>query len=746
MNQRKLFAAAVIATLGLVGLTDRVDASPATPAKAASQAAKLDGKLAARAARGPAGKSRTIVVLKPGCDATADYEKAGGRRGRRLGIINADVVEVPNGQLAKLAASRCVKEIHWDRPTKGENNRTAVTVGARAVQYQMGFNGAGVGVAVIDSGITPWHDDLTYFGWNNAVQTVNGQRLVQFVDFVNGQTLPYDDNGHGSHVAGIILGNGLDSFGARAGIAPAANLVSLKVLDHNGGGVISNVIAALDWVVANRVTHRIKVVNLSVGAGVYQSYWTDPLTLAAKRVVDAGVVVVTAAGNLGRHANGREQFGAITAPGNAPWVLTVGASSHQGTSARPDDVLTGYSSRGPTAFDYTAKPDVVAPGTGSVSLAVAGSTLYNAYPQSLLNGSWWMPDKPYLSLTGTSMSAPVVAGTVALMMQANPSLTPNLAKAIIQYTAQNYGYHALKQGAGFLNAQGAVTLAQYLYTAQPGSAYPSDAAWSKSIIWGTHRLKNGVITANGSAYGLNVVWGAARDGEGDDVVWGTTCPATDPECDNVVWGSSENCDPALDPECDNIVWGTSGECDPALDPECDNIVWGTTCAEGDPECDNVVWGSECGGADCDNIVWGTTCDPQLDPECDNIVWGTTCNPQLDPECDNIVWGTTCDPALDPECDNIVWGTAIALDVPLYDDPDALVAIDELAYELLFGVPPSFDLVLATMQTSIGIDGLSSLTWFKTILVPETTTEPTATSSTDTSTAATSTTMTAGGGF
>ena len=192
---------------------------------------------------------------------------------------------------------------------------------------------------------------------------------------MNGRTTAYDDNGHGSHVAGIILGNGYDTAGARAGIAPAANLVSLKVLDANGGGYISDVIAALDWAVKNKAAYNIRVINLSVGAAVTESYNTDPLTLAAKRAVNAGIVVVTTAGNFGKNAQGKPQYGAITAPGNAPWVLTVGAYSHKGTVTRIDDKMAPYSSHGPTNVDFDAKPDVVAPGTGIVSLARPGQHL-----------------------------------------------------------------------------------------------------------------------------------------------------------------------------------------------------------------------------------------------------------------------------------------------------------------------------------------------------------------------------------
>jgi serine protease AprX len=111
--------------------------------------------------------------------------------------------------------------------------------------------------------------------------------------------------------------------------------------------------------------YNIRVVNLSVGAPILESYWTDPLTLAAKKVVDLGVVVVAASGNLGKNAQGQLQYGGITAPGNAPWVVTVGASSTEGTLARSDDTMASYSSAGPTRIDYAAKPDLVAPGTGT---------------------------------------------------------------------------------------------------------------------------------------------------------------------------------------------------------------------------------------------------------------------------------------------------------------------------------------------------------------------------------------------
>jgi len=663
-----------MASICLFGLTATVDAASKKADKAprindwsrkTTDHPKLDRKLNHRADKGGSGTSRVIVTVKPGYDIGDAVAKLGGKRGRKLDIVSGEVIELPNFVLRKLADNPAVADIHWDRPAGGKMNRVAVVEGARAVQETYGYDGAGVGVAVIDSGVTPWHDDLTYRGSNPAVKVVGNQRVTKFVDFVNGRLTAYDDNGHGTHVAGIIAGNGYDTLGARAGMAPAANLVSLKVLDDHGAGYISNVIGALDWAVKNKAAYNIRVINLSVGASITESYQTDPLCLAAKRAVDAGIVVVTAAGNLGHNAAGKTQYGGITAPGNAPWVLTVGAYSHEGTITRTDDVMGGYSSRGPTAIDFIAKPDVVATGTGVVSLASPGSTFYSTKSAYLLNGVLKTASKPYLSLTGTSMAAPVVAGTVALMLQANPKLTPNLVKGIIEYTAQNYRYDALTQGAGFLNAKGAVDLAKFLGSPKAGQLYPNSSAWGKTILWGNHKIQRGVIKPAGSAWALSTVWGAAATMEGDNIVWGTACPNVN--CNSVVWGTA-----AMDSdnivwgtfakEGDNIVWGTF------LRGEADNIVWGTACRTG--ECDNIVWGSQCEGANCEAVVWGASV---AENELDNIVWGT----QM--ESDNIVWGTS------GEMENIVWGTSSETDnvtwgcsgeeTPVFDDPDVPSVFD-----------------------------------------------------------------------
>ena len=639
---------------------------------------KLDAILRQRATQ-LTGRSRVIVEFKSERDVRVFGR---GAAGRPVGA-NAQVGEIDNRLLVTVAADARVARVMIDRPAFATLDRTSRAVGGTSARSEFRVNGSGVGVAIIDSGITSWHDDL-YLEKGRRER----ERIVHFRDFTRPvvSTLwateqSHDDYGHGTHVAGVIAGNGYDSRGARTGIAPGAHLISLKVLDGDGHGYISDVISAIDYAISVRATHNIRIINLSVASAVTESYNKDPLTLAARRATDAGIVVVAAAGNAGRNAEGETQAGAITSPGNAPWVLTVGASSHQGTAPRADDVIAGFSSRGPTWIDFAAKPDIVAPGVGTESLSDPHSTLYATMPDYLLNGTVKTGYKPYVSLTGTSMSAPVVSGTIALMLQVNPALTPNAVKAILQYTAQGRaGERILAQGAGLLNARGAIRLAAYFAAPEHGVGEMADTiegesiAWARHIIWGNYRITGGVPLPGMNAWSLNVRWGALKTPQGAPVAWGATSD------ENIVWSTASGDD-------ENIVWSTAGDTDEnivwstlgadenivwstAADDD-ENIVWSTAADEDEnivwstvsdidenivwstAVAQNVVWGNDCGGKNCRRKIWGSRTAGTVwgtASEDENIVWSTAAD-----DDENIVWSTADDD------ENIVWSTVVGRD-------------------------------------------------------------------------------------
>ena len=598
---------------------------------------KLDSVLRYRSTQ-LAGRSRVIVQFR----GDADVRVFGrGIVGRRLDH-GAQVGEVDNITLATMASDPRVERVMIDRPAFATMERTGQAIGATLARSQYSLSGRGVGVAIIDSGITSYHDDLY-----RSLSGGTSRRVVHFKDFtrdvspnlwLSEQTS--DDYGHGTHVAGIIAGSGYDSNGRRTGVAPGAKLVGLKVLDGEGHGYVSDVIAAIDYAISVRSTYNVRVINLSVASGVFESYWNDPLTLAAKRAAEAGIVVVAAAGNHGLDANGRQQWGGITSPGNAPWVLTVGASSHQGTVRRSDDIIANFSSHGPTWLDFAAKPDIVAPGVGIESLSDPRSELYGTFRSYLLNGTVSVGYKPYLSLSGTSMATPVVAGTVALMLEANPSLTPNAVKAILQFTAESHANeNVLAQGAGFLNAKGAVRMARFFAAPQNGIGYMRDVIssetinWSRHIVWGNYLIEGGMPLPGSNAWATNQTWGAVKTQTGQPVVWGARADddnivwSVDSD-DNIVWSVSDDGNIVWSVNDDgNIVWSVNGD---------DNIVWSVSSLQ------NVVWGTDCGGADCKKAIWGSTKNGVVmgTADDDNIVWSVNGD-------DNIVWSVNDD-------DNIVW--------------------------------------------------------------------------------------------
>jgi serine protease AprX len=349
-------------------------------------------------------------------------------------FIKAAGFHVPAKALARLASDPDVVYISPDRALTSLLSNAAPAINA-PYAWSFGYDGTGIGVAIVDSGISG-HDDLKDSAGHN--------RIVYNANFAS-DSGTNDVYGHGEHVAGIVGGSGKDSicsncFSAIKGIAPNSNLINLRALDKNGQGTDSSVIAAINKAIQLKSTYNIRVLNLSLGRPVYESYSLDPLCQAVEAAWKAGIVVVVAAGNYGRdNSVGENGYGTITAPANDPYVITVGAMKTMGTPDRSDDLIASYSSKGPTGIDHILKPDLVAPGNVITSLQI-GATLEKLYPNnralfsSYQNGKTGYSDKYYV-LSGTSMAAPMVSGAVADLLEAQPQLTPDQVKARLMKTA-----------------------------------------------------------------------------------------------------------------------------------------------------------------------------------------------------------------------------------------------------------------------------------------------------------------------
>ncbi len=360
--------------------------------------------------------------------AEALVENLGGRVTTELNLINAFAAEVPQRALEQLAASPSVSRVTPDgavesagkpapRTNTGEvpKNYFRDTLG---VSRLGGLTGKGIGVAVIDSGIDTHTDFKRGSGFNIGAKA----------SFNPNSTSIQDVYGHGTHVAGIIGGNGAASGGLYTGVAPGVTLFALKIADEQGNARESDVVAALQWVYDNRAGNNIRVVNLSVNSAATQSYHESPLDAACEVLWFNGVVVVASAGNKGP-AGGSNTIDA--APANDPFIITVGATDERGDSYRWTDALAAFSASGKT-LDGFYKPEVVAPGKDIYSALSSKSTWGAGYPDRT------QFNNEYFRLSGTSMAAPMVAGVVALLLEDEPNLTPDQVKYRLTATSPTW--------------------------------------------------------------------------------------------------------------------------------------------------------------------------------------------------------------------------------------------------------------------------------------------------------------------
>ncbi len=330
---------------------------------------------------------------------------------KELKLIRGLVVELPYEAIQAMTISNHVRRIWKDRRVQVLLDLSVPVIGGTKA-FESGYKGKGTTAAVIDTGIHP-HTDLTS----------PENRIVGWLDLVNQRTAPYDDNGHGTHVAGIIAGNGSSSSGYYQGVAPEANLVGVKALDQAGSGNTSDIITALEWCVDHQTEYNIKAINLSLGSEAQESSGADPLCRAVNAVWNRGIVVCAAAGNSGPNER------SISSPGITPSIITVGNLDTRRTLKVEDDQVAESSSRGPTIDNYL-KPDLLAPGTSINSLRV---------PMG------------YRALTGTSMATPFATGVALLYQQKNSKMRPDEVKRAMVQGARSLNMEAVMQGAGALD-------------------------------------------------------------------------------------------------------------------------------------------------------------------------------------------------------------------------------------------------------------------------------------------------------
>ncbi|MCL5961409.1 MAG: S8 family peptidase [Chloroflexi bacterium] len=446
---------ALVALLFVLSLTIGVIPAQTVDAASGPHNGKIHPQLDREIDKDPNATVRVIVQGRNPSGGLGDkIARKGGKNQKPLGIAKAVAAEIPAAKLRDLAKDPDVNYVSIDArmvPTEyssewwseygGVDARRLATDYPRAVGADKAWTtrisgsdsyntGAGVGVAVVDSGVGVGLKDFS-------------RRVSKSIGFNASNTRVDDEQGHGTHVAGIIAGSGAESEGRYIGIAPRAKLINVRVSDKQGMSYISDVIKGLQWIGQNASTYNIRVVNLSLTSIVPESYLTSPLDAAIEQLWLSGIVVVVSAGN-----NGPDSM--LYPPANDPFVITVGAADTVGTASTTDDVLPFWSGYG-TTQDRFSKPEVVAPGRHIVSvLASDDSTLARMFPDRVV-------DDHYLWLSGTSMSAAVVSGVVALAAQAHPNWTPDQIKAAVMSTARPLPLAKLGTGSGEIDAYALAT-------------------------------------------------------------------------------------------------------------------------------------------------------------------------------------------------------------------------------------------------------------------------------------------------
>lgn len=442
------------------------DGIPIAPAPAAPDARTTGAPLPVHNA--PIGVRQSYIVQASSLDlARRAVERAGGIVTGELDIIRAVGAELDSRELAALWNDPVDGlRVYDDATVRASDTTTAppetyypTQVGASPL-HTGGVTGKGVTVAVLDTGV--WQEK----GPLQQSSSGRNPRVLAQYDVILARENPQaysllslnkysrdidDRNGHGTHVSSIIASSGIAASGRYQGVAPGVNLVSVRVLDSQGAGRYFDVIAGIQWALRQRLTYGIRVINLSLSATPNSRYWDDPLNQAVMSAWAAGIVVVVAAGNRGPEPM------TIGVPGNVPYVITAGAVTDSYQPFEPREYrLASFSSAGPT-YEGFVKPEVVAMGGHIRAYAPDDGTLAQRFPQ------WVDTRYPDMTMSGTSQAAAITSGVVALMLDANPWLTPNNVKCRLMESARpavradgTLAYSVFQQGAGLVNAHDAV--------------------------------------------------------------------------------------------------------------------------------------------------------------------------------------------------------------------------------------------------------------------------------------------------
>lgn len=545
----KLAIATVMATGAAVGFSLATDAN--------DNSAKLAQNIEAHSSFILRGASVTDMV--------SAVERVGGEVTRHLDLIEAIAAKLTFTQLHGLAQiDRSIRAFE-DAAVRSAGRKVTSTVGNASnklvddsyyptqigadILHMEGYRGQNVGVAVLDSGI-----------WSTGRltnDTANKLRLVGSFSVYKGNS-DADESGHGTHLASIIASADLSSAMNYSGVAPDVDLINVRAFDANGNGTYADVIWALEWIIANKDALNIRVLNLSFSASPQSWYWEDPLNLAVMAAWDAGIVVVTSAGNKGE--SGPMSVGV---PGNVPYVITVGAMTDNFTPLDPsDDRLAKFSSVGPTHEGFV-KPEVVAPGGHMQGIMDADyHKIALDYPE------FADPGKDIFSMSGTSQAAAVVSAAAALILQNEPYLTPDQVKCKLMSTARPAvdetgaaAYSIFEQGAGMINAYDAVhgglydcanngldikadiageqhfgglanrdADGNYYVMGLDGYLWDASSLTADGYLWGVTSLSsNGYLWGNATSFNIDgYLWTASYDSllSTSGYLWGVTSVAT----------------------------------------------------------------------------------------------------------------------------------------------------------------------------------------------------------------------------